>query len=131
MPDEHRRSRDVNVFQKFLTAKVLNWRKALFWPIIISLNILCMTRKDLPNYCHDPEIIAAANRVGIRDQHVINRALSIGEAGAYRYTEASEGFLAWVKSCVKKNKENQPKKRLSKKQKQQILAKSNTNGAGE
>lgn len=81
-----------------------------------------MTKKDIPNYCHDPDIIHAAIKLGVRDHHVINKALSIGEAGAYRSTDRSEGFLAWIQSLMKENKTKQPKQRLSKRQKQEILA---------
>jgi len=78
------------------------------------------------NYCHDEEIIGTASKLGIKDRHIINQALSIGEATAYGYTDAPEGFLNRVKALLLRNKRNQPKQRLSKRQKADILKRHST-----
>lgn len=77
--------------------------------------------KDNVNYCHDPEILAIAKKLGVTDRSIINRALSFGEAGAYRSIEASEEFLILCRRLDKFNKEIQPKQRLSKRKKLEIL----------
>lgn len=81
-----------------------------------------MPPKKEPNHCHDPEILAAAEKLGIKDRSIINRALSLGEAGIYRGTDASESLLEWFREATRRNKENQPKRRLSNRQKREILS---------
>lgn len=81
-----------------------------------------MVEKD-PNYCHDPDLIETGKKLGIIGS-VINTALSIGE-GMYNAVEVAEEFLIEQARRNKQNKANQPKTRLSKKQKTEIKKRSN------
>jgi hypothetical protein len=77
-------------------------------------------QEDIVNYCHDSEIEEAGRHLGITDPNLLNRAFSIGE-GMYRGIDQAVGFLTTIKEKMIDNKQSQPKKRLSKKQKQEIL----------
>lgn len=81
-----------------------------------------MTTTKEPNYCHDPEIIAAAERLGIRDKNLINRILSHTE-GPYRTTDDAIALLIDFKERIRANKRDQPKLRLSDRRKREILEK--------
>ncbi|KKP73721.1 MAG: hypothetical protein UR68_C0003G0016 [Candidatus Roizmanbacteria bacterium GW2011_GWA2_35_19] len=77
-----------------------------------------MEKKD-PNYCHDPELRSAAKSLGVFGW-ALHTALSIGE-GAYNSLDKAFDFLARQAEKRRQNKLNQPKKRLSKREKKEIL----------
>ena len=80
-----------------------------------------MTEKNKdPNYCHDPDLRNIARFLGVISRGAVNLALSIGE-GAYTAFDAAEHFLVQQAEQRKLNKLKQPKTKLSKKTKREII----------
>lgn len=78
-----------------------------------------MSKYDKANYCHDPELESEAKRLGVFGQ-ALNIAFSIGEGMYNAFDKASE-YIRQRAVIKRQNKLNQPKTRLSKKEKREII----------